>query len=273
MILYESITTLKLINLCIHIDVKSIQNFKNLRRIFFQNGTIQFMASSQQEDYDFYPKNLSRWSFNRGQTDSFDQFIKIINELGKWFLFKKTSHKYSLLEIKGPLKFDIKLSNCFRPIYSFNHFIPLDTQLIFLDITCENFQVDEPFDVKTRGAIFLTPTLMINTESKLCPSIHKYRWLSLKHSHTKLFSLRIFICENRHIDLNFDINETTIQNVYIPLTKQNTNIQSINIPKRWTLSIIINFFVAFLSTLIICVAFIIFCIHYLKNKSNRSCRL
>lgn len=83
MILYESITTLKLINLCIHIDVKSIQNFKNLRRIFFQNGTIQFMASSQQEDYDFYPKNLSRWSFNRGQTDSFDQFIKIINELGK----------------------------------------------------------------------------------------------------------------------------------------------------------------------------------------------
>ncbi|CAF1020390.1 unnamed protein product [Adineta steineri] len=127
----------------------------------FENCTIQFLASQQHEDYDFYPKNLSRWSFNQGQTETFDQFITMINHL-------------------GPFKFDLQISNCFKPILSFNDFIPLRTQFIFLSITCENFQIDEPFDNKTRDAIYLTPTLIINIQSSHCPSVEKYYWLNLK---------------------------------------------------------------------------------------------
>ncbi|CAF4924861.1 unnamed protein product [Rotaria sp. Silwood1] len=230
-ILQESITTLKLINLCININIKSIQKLKSLRRIFFQNCTIHFMARQYKEDYDFYPKNLSRWSFNQGRTDSFDQFIIMINQL-------------------GPLKFDLKLSNCFKPIFSFNHFIPLDTQLIFLDITCQYFQIDEPYNIKTRTAIFLTPTLIINTQSSPCPSIHKYYWLSLKRSHTKLFSLRTFICENRLIQLNFDINQTTIIKTKITITTQITFIQS-TIFNKWKVPVIINFSVVLISIIML----------------------
>ncbi|CAF2714961.1 unnamed protein product [Rotaria sp. Silwood2] len=230
-ILQESITTLKLINLCLNIDIKSIQKLKSLRRIFFQNCTIHFMASQYQEDYDFYPKNLSRWSFSQGQTDSFDQFIIMINQL-------------------GPLKFDLKLSNCFKPIFSFNHFIPLDTQLIFLDITCQYFQIDEPYNIKTRTAIFLTPTLIINTQSSPCPSIHKYHWLSLKRSYTKLFSLRTFICENRLIQLNFDINQTTITNTKITITTQIMLTQA-TIFNKWKVPIIINFSVVLISIIML----------------------
>ncbi len=84
-ILSESVTTLKLINLCIYIDMKSIQKLKSIRRLIFENCTIHFLASQQREDYDFYPKNLSRWSFNQGRTDTFNQFIAIINHLGQSF--------------------------------------------------------------------------------------------------------------------------------------------------------------------------------------------
>lgn len=78
----EQINVLTLINLCIDIDLKSVQNFKNLRRISFHNCTIRFLSSQQREDYDFYPKNLTQWLFNQGRTDSFDQFIRIINQIG-----------------------------------------------------------------------------------------------------------------------------------------------------------------------------------------------
>jgi hypothetical protein len=81
-ILIESLTTLKLINLCIYIDIKSIEQLKSIRRLIFENCTIHFMASQQREDYDFYPKNLSRWSFNQGRTYTFDHFITMINQLG-----------------------------------------------------------------------------------------------------------------------------------------------------------------------------------------------
>jgi hypothetical protein len=81
-ILFESITTFKLINLCLYIDIKSIVKLISIRRLIFENCTIHFLASQQREDYDFYPKNLSRWSFNQGRTDTFDQFIIMINHLG-----------------------------------------------------------------------------------------------------------------------------------------------------------------------------------------------
>ncbi len=81
-ILFESITTLKLINLCLYIDIKSIEKLISIRRLIFENCTIHFLASQQREDYDFYPKNLSRWSFNQGRTDTFNQFITMINYLG-----------------------------------------------------------------------------------------------------------------------------------------------------------------------------------------------
>jgi hypothetical protein len=81
----ESVITFKLINLCVYINIESIEKLKNIRRLIFENCTISFQASPQREDYDFYPRNLSRWSFHQGQTDSFDQFIAIINHLGKSF--------------------------------------------------------------------------------------------------------------------------------------------------------------------------------------------
>jgi hypothetical protein len=80
----ENITTLKLINSCVYIDIKSIQKLLSIRRLIFEHCTIYFMASQQREDYDFYPKNLSRWLFHRGQTDTFDQFITMINHLGRY---------------------------------------------------------------------------------------------------------------------------------------------------------------------------------------------
>jgi len=84
-ILSENVITLKLINLCIYINIKSIEKFKNIRRLIFENCTIHFLASQQREDYDFYPKNLSQWSFKQGRTDTFNQFITMINHLGKYF--------------------------------------------------------------------------------------------------------------------------------------------------------------------------------------------
>ena len=65
--------------------LKVYNNLISIRRLIFENCTINFMASQQPEDYDFYPKNLSRWSFNQGQTDTFDQFIAMINHLGTYF--------------------------------------------------------------------------------------------------------------------------------------------------------------------------------------------
>jgi hypothetical protein len=81
-ILFESVTTFKLINLCLYIDIKSIVKLISIRHLIFENCTIHFLARQQREDYDFYPKNLSRWSFNQGRTDTFDQFIIMINHLG-----------------------------------------------------------------------------------------------------------------------------------------------------------------------------------------------
>ncbi|CAF3175756.1 unnamed protein product [Rotaria socialis] len=249
-ILQERITSLKLINLCIYVDIKSLRKLKSLRRIFFQNCTIHFMISQQREDYDLYPKNLSRWSFNNGQTDSFNQFITMINQL-------------------GPLKFDLKLSNCFKPIYFFNDFIPLDTQLISLDITCEHFQIDEPSHTKTSTAIFLTPTIIINTQSSSCPLNHKYNWLSLKRNHTSLYSLRTLICEDRLIELHFNINPTTIQNIKVIFSTHRTSTQLTTTTLKWTASIIINFSVALVSIITLCIAFTIFCIRIAIKKSNQ----
>jgi len=80
----ENVTTLKLINSCVYIHIESIQKLLSIRRLIFEYCTIYFMASQQREDYDFYPKNLSRWLFHRGQTDTFDQFITMINHLGTY---------------------------------------------------------------------------------------------------------------------------------------------------------------------------------------------
>jgi hypothetical protein len=94
--LTESITTLKLIHLCVYVDIKSIQKLKSIRHLIFDNCFVHFIKSQQREDYDFYPKNLSRWSFNRGRTDTFHHFITMINQLGKHLnqRFYLLSHLY-----------------------------------------------------------------------------------------------------------------------------------------------------------------------------------
>ena len=79
----QKITTLRLINLCPSIGIKSLGELKSIRRLIFDNCTIDFVASQQREDYDFYPRNLSRWIFDQGSTNTFNQFISMINELGQ----------------------------------------------------------------------------------------------------------------------------------------------------------------------------------------------
>ena len=78
----EHITNLQLVRLCVSVKMGSIAKLIGIRRIAFENCTIYFTASEQQEDYDFYPSNLSRWSFNRGRTETFEHFIRVINYLG-----------------------------------------------------------------------------------------------------------------------------------------------------------------------------------------------
>lgn len=79
----EKITTLRLINLCPYIEMTSLEKLQSIRRLIFDNCTIDFLASPQREDYDLYPRNLSRWIFNQGHTNTFEQFITMINHLGK----------------------------------------------------------------------------------------------------------------------------------------------------------------------------------------------
>lgn len=163
----------------------------------------------------------------------------------------------------GPLKFDLTFSNCFQPIVSFNHFIPLDTQLIFLNITCEYFQMGEPRYAKTRYAIFLTPTLVINTRSNHCPSVDKYLWLNSKYS-KKSFSLRTLTCENRLIQLNFDIIQTSIEHTSTSTTLQMLFIRT-STSTNLKLLIIINFCVVLVSILMLIFAFLMYFIRFLRK--------
>ena len=78
----EDINNLKLIHLCISVDIRSIEKLENIRRLSFENCSIHFTASENTEDYDSYPKNLLYWSFNHGQTDTFNRFITMVNYLG-----------------------------------------------------------------------------------------------------------------------------------------------------------------------------------------------
>jgi hypothetical protein len=103
---------------------------------------------------------------------------------------------------------------------------------------------------------------MINTLSSLCPSKTKYHWLNLKNTHTKLFSLRILTCENRLIQLHFDI---TIETTKIDLTTEISLIQS-TILNQWTIPILINFSVVFLSILMLFIALLACLIRFLIKK-------
>ena len=121
--LEENITSLKLINLCIYIDVKTMQKLKSLRGISFQNCTVHFMTSLQ-EDYDFYPKNLSRWSFDLGQTDSFDQFMIMINQLGR-SLNKIQKYLHSFIFLFSLFKRPFQISSKIVKLFSTNFILQL----------------------------------------------------------------------------------------------------------------------------------------------------
>ncbi|CAF1461631.1 unnamed protein product, partial [Adineta ricciae] len=176
----EDINNLKLIHLCISVDIRSIEKLENIRRLSFENCSIHFTSSENTEDYDSYPKNLSYWSFNHGQTDTFNRFVTMVNHL-------------------GPFKFDLHISSCFQPVLSFNDFIPLESPMICLNISCEEFQIDEPHSTKTLSAIFLTPTIIINTHLSPCPSVTKYLWLNSKRVRTKIHLLRALDLKTRHL--------------------------------------------------------------------------
>jgi hypothetical protein len=137
--------------------------------------------------------------------------------------------------------------------------------LIFLNITCQHFQIDEPLNIKTRTAIFLTPTLIINTQSSPCPSKNKYQWLNLKRSNTKIGCLRTLTCENRLIQLSADPNQIIIGNTtIISITTQTSFSQSTNFNK-WTAPILINFTIILLSMVMLCIAVTIFLIRFCRK--------
>ena len=173
---------------------------------------------------------------------------------------------YVFLQL-GSLKFDLQLTNCFRPILSFNDFYPLHTQLISLNITCENFHLDQPSDAQIRTAIFLTPTLIINTRAQSCPLIHQYQWLNLRHSQALLFTLRTLICEDRVIQLHWSIDRTTTMTITIARTDllNEISLPSPTISSKWPTLILINFSVVLLSILMITFAVLI---RFLKYKST-----
>ena len=273
----EHLTTIKLINSCLQIDIKTIEKLPSIRRLIFSNCTIEFIAREQYEDYAFYPRNLSYWLFQHGRTNSFNQFMSIINHLGyKYTYIANTFSKYLFLCIDlGPFKFDLHLSDCFSPVYDFNHFHPLHHQFVFLNITCEHFQIDAPASLPTRTAIYLTPTMIINTKSNICPSEIKYRWLNFKSNQRNFYPIRIFICENRLIEFNFDFEQqqTTIDSHLITIqsslssssssSSSTTTTNTTTIFNRWTLPILINFSAIFLIIFILFVACLVFLIRVL----------
>ena len=115
----------------------------------------------------------------------------------------------------GSLKFDLTFSNCFDPIFSFEQFNGLATQLILLNITCDRFQVESPTNSDTMIAIFLTPTVILSIESARCPTLDKYRWLSFSSDVRTGVSLRRLTCENRSISLYFLVESTTEETIHL----------------------------------------------------------
>jgi hypothetical protein len=121
--------------------------------------------------------------------------------------------------------------------------------------------------MKTRSALFLTPILIINTQSSSCPSIHTYHWLNLKRSYSNLFSLRTLTCENRLIQLSSDIDQITIeytQTTTITSQTSSSFIQS-TLLNKWTRPILINFSVVFVSISMLCIALTVFLIRFCKK--------
>jgi hypothetical protein len=177
-------------------------------------------------------------------------------------------------DILGPLKFDLTLSGCFQPIHSFNDFHPLTTQLILLNMTCERFRLDEPSNSETRIAIFLIPTLIINTEPTQCPLAATYSWLSFPQSSTSMASLRILTCAGRVIQLSLDSDRTTEKQTIggaglqtMLSTSPSPAISTFSTPsKLWTSPRIVNVTVLTLSTMMLCLALSILVFRFVREK-------
>lgn len=183
----------------------------------------------------------------------------------------------ALRAILGPLKFDLTVSGCFRPIHSFNDFYPLTTQLILLNITCEHFQVDEPSNSTTRMAIFLIPFLIINTEPTECPPAATYSWLSFPQSSTSAASLRTLTCAGRVIQLSLESDRTTGKqtitgwNLQTMLSASTSTVTSTfaGPSKPWTWAMIVNVTALILSTVMLCLAVSILVFRFVREKFSK----
>jgi hypothetical protein len=243
------ITGLTLINFCLRVTLSNIELLTNIRYFYFDHCSIDFQISQQSIDYDIYPVNLSRWSFDHGQTHSFEQFINMINYL-------------------GPLKFHLTFTGCFHPVLSFDDFSALDTQLILLNLTCEQFRLEQPLNNRIRTAIFLTPTIMIDMLSARCPSANVYDWLNYQPSSTTNALIRTLTCDNRLIYLNFDRMTTMTRSLLNSQSNVSTrfieNTSSIRLTQdnSWTMPMMIEFVFLLLSIVLMSVALTIGCIRF-----------
>ena len=79
----SNVISVKFVQLCLEITIESLHSLISVRRFLFKNSTIEFRSAKNLTDYEFYPKNLSRWSFEGGRTRSFGQLMIIINHLGE----------------------------------------------------------------------------------------------------------------------------------------------------------------------------------------------
>lgn len=81
-ITFNNIISLNVSHLCITLSIVNLQPLKSLRRLFFHNCWIDFQTLNHSHIPNLYPKNLSRWSFDGGETKSFAHFMTMINTLG-----------------------------------------------------------------------------------------------------------------------------------------------------------------------------------------------
>ena len=162
---------MKVFHFCIHISIASLQPLLSIRRLLFQNCSIDFLASHMLDDYETYPKNLSRWSFEQGRTNSFDQFIMMINYLGRSF----SSFKHGRIPCCLPYySRSIEIwSDGFR-LFSADTFI---WWLLSIDhsVDTPEYHLWALSDSRNRWIVqlgwlfFSSPSLIINTEPTECP--------------------------------------------------------------------------------------------------------
>lgn len=82
-IIFSHIVSLNVSHFCVTLSIVNLEPLKNLRRLLFHHCSIDFQTHNHSNVHHSYPKNLSRWSFDGGETKTFSHFMMMINALGR----------------------------------------------------------------------------------------------------------------------------------------------------------------------------------------------